>query len=198
MISIVVFFWFMVLFFALIGYFRGWQKEVIALAGLVASIAALQQFGHPIANILADAFNWPTEGDPWRQQQFWVQTTFHLIITFFSYQVVARLADTAAGGKLGARLRVTLEKGIIGAMFGALNGYLVVGTLWSFLEYQMTAEGYQRLSEGTRYVFDDFIVRTPEVMSMTLVEYLPMGLFTPTIWLIFFFLVFFVVIIALI
>jgi uncharacterized membrane protein required for colicin V production len=53
MISLIVFFWFMVGFFALIGYFRGWQKEVIALAGLVASIAALQQFGFQIAN------SWP-------------------------------------------------------------------------------------------------------------------------------------------
>lgn len=198
MISIVVFFWFMVGFFALIGYFRGWQKEVIALAGLVASIAALQQFGYPIANILADAFNWPTEGESWRQQQFWVQATFHLVITFFSYQVVARLAATAAGGKLGARLRVTLEKGIIGAMFGALNGYLVVGTLWSFLEYEMAADGYLRLGPDIDYVFSEHIVRPTEAMTMTLIEYLPMGLFNPTIWLIFFFVVFFIVIIALI
>jgi uncharacterized membrane protein required for colicin V production len=198
MISIVVFFWFMVLFFTLIGYFRGWQKEVIALAGLVASIAALQQFGYQSANILADGFNWPRDSEAWRQQQFWIQAIFHLIIAFFSYQVVARLAATAAGGKLGARLRVTLEKGIIGALFGALNGYLVVGTLWSFLEYQMTADGYVRLAAGEPYVFSDHIIRPAEAMSMTLIQYLPMGLFTPTIWLILFFLVFFVVIIALI
>jgi hypothetical protein len=132
------------------------------------------------------------------QQQFWVQATFHLIITFFSYQVVARLAETAAGGKWAARLRVTLEKGIIGALFGALNGYLVVGTLWSFLEYQMTADEYVRLDENIGYVFSEYITRPPDAMTMTLIEYLPMGLFTPTIWLIFFFVVFFIVIIALI
>ncbi len=200
MISIVVFFWFMVGFFALIGYFRGWQKEVIALAGLVASIAALQQFGFEIANLLANAFGWPTEGEAfeaWQRQQFWIQAIFHLTIAFFSYQVVARLAESAAGGKLGARLRVTLEKGIIGALAGALNGYLVVGTLWSFLEYQMTADGYQQLPPNVdSYIFSTDLITRPVGLALT--EFLPMGLFTPTTWLIFFFAVFFIVIVALI
>jgi hypothetical protein len=199
MISIFVFFWFMVGFFSLIGYFRGWQKEVIALAGLVASIAALQQFGFQLVTILTSIFNWDTVGESWLRQQFWIQATFHLIITFFSYQVVARLADTAAGGKFGARLRITLEKGIIGALCGALNGYLVVGTIWSFLEYQLTAEGYSRLPENMPYVFNiEYISRPAGALEIALLGNLPMGLLSPTAWLIFFFVVFFIVIIALI
>lgn len=197
MISLPVFFWFMVGFFAFIGYFRGWQKEVIALAGLVASIAALQQFGYQIVNIMTSVFGWEIGSEAWQQQQFWVQATFHLIITFFSFQVVARLADNAASGKVGARLRATLEKGIIGILFGGLNGYLVIGTLWSFLEYQLTDEGYVQLGPDQRsYVFSTEYITRP--MDTVLVDYLPMAIFTPTVWLIFFFVVFFIVIVALI
>ena len=42
MISRAIIFWIMVVFFSLIGYLRGWQKEAIALSGLIASVAVLQ------------------------------------------------------------------------------------------------------------------------------------------------------------
>jgi uncharacterized membrane protein required for colicin V production len=196
MISIDVFFWFMVGFFGLIGYFRGWQKEVIALAGLVASIAALQQFGFQIVSIITNLLTLDITSEAWLRQQFWIQTIFHLIISFFSFQVVARLADNVAGGKLGARLRATLEKGIIGAIIGGLNGYLVIGTIWSFLEYQLTDQGYLQIPANVPYVFNPEYIARP--MESALTAWLPMALFGPTTWLLFFFIIFFIVIIALI
>jgi len=197
MISIEIFFWFMIFFFAMIGYLRGWQKEVIALTGLVASIAALQQFGYEIVLIITNIFRLDTTSEAWLRQQFWIQAIFHLMIAFFSFQVVARLAETAAGGRLGARLRATLEKGIIGAFIGAINGYLVIGTLWGFLEYQLTQNGYVRLGlEQTRYVFDSQYILRP--LDSVIAGWLPMAMFSPTIWLLLFFIAFFVVIIALI
>jgi hypothetical protein len=197
MISINVFFWFMIGFFGLIGYFRGWQKEVIALAGLVASIAALQQFGYQIVAIITNVLALDTSSDAWLRQQFWIQTAFHLTISFFSFQVVAKLTDSAAGGRLGARLRATLEKGVIGALIGGLNGYLVIGTIWSFLEYRLTDQGYVQLPpDQFTYVFNPEYITRP--MDSILTAYLPMALFGPTTWLLFFFIIFFVVIIALI
>lgn len=197
MISIDVFFWFMIGFFALIGYFRGWQKEVIALAGLVASIAALQQFGFQIVTIITNVLSLDTGSEAWQRQQFWIQTSFHLTISFFSFQVVAKLADNAAGGKLGARLRATLEKGIIGAIIGGINGYLVIGTIWSFLEYRLTADGYSQLpADQFTYVFSQEYITRP--IESVIAAWLPMALFGPTTWLLFFFIIFFIVIIALI
>jgi hypothetical protein len=197
MISIDVFFWFMVGFFGLIGYFRGWQKEVIALAGLVASIAALQQFGFQIVTIITNVLSLDSTSAAWQRQQFWIQTSFHLTISFFSFQVVAKLADNAAGGKLGARLRATLEKGIIGAIIGGINGYLVIGTIWGFLEYSLTADGYFQLpADQFNYVFSQDYITRP--MESVITAWLPMALFGPTTWLLFFFIIFFIVIIALI
>jgi uncharacterized membrane protein required for colicin V production len=204
MISLAIIFWIMVVFFSLIGYLRGWQKEAIALSGLIASVAVLQQFGYELVNLIGAATVSPDNllADPNYQlkQQFWIQAVFHATTAFFSYQVVAKLADNVTGGRLGERLRANLEKRIIGGLLGLVNGYLLMGGLWSFLEYQITPNGYVPLQPGVAYVFDATVVSRPliESSAMQLVAYLPMGVFTPTIWLLLFFIAFFVVIIALI
>jgi hypothetical protein len=209
MISSHIIFWLMVLFFGIVGYMRGWQKEVIAATGLIASIAALQQFGYLIATLMSPLVSLftlrRTEGlvNPFamQQHQFWVQALFHVTLAFFSFQMVARLAESSsAGGRLGPRLRGALEKRIIGAAIGAINGYLLVGTLWGFLEYQLSPAGYVRLPPGQPYPFDASTIIRPDITSsaMVVAEWLPLGVFSPAIWLILFFVAFFVVIIALI
>lgn len=204
MISLAIIFWILVIFFSLIGYLRGWQKEAIALSGLIASIAVLQQFGYELVTLIGNATISPDNllADPNYQlkQQFWIQAVFHSITAFFSYQIVARLADNVTGGRIGERLRANLEKRIVGALIGLANGYLLVGGLWSFLEYQVTPAGYVALTPGVAYVFDATVVSRPliESSAMQLVAFLPMGVLTPTIWLLLFFIAFFVVIIALI
>jgi uncharacterized membrane protein required for colicin V production len=202
MVSLQFVFYFMIIFFALIGYLRGWQREVIALTGLIASIAALIQFGDSITRLIG-SFAGGQQGviDPFavRRQQFWIQAIFHSLIAFFSYQVVARLAEQATGGRLGERMRADLEKRILGAIIGAINGYLVIGGLWGFLEYQITEVGYVQLPLGEPYPFDpSVIVRPVTGTAMEIANVLPMGLFSPTLWLILFFASFFIVIIALI
>lgn len=204
MISLAIIFWIMVTFFGLVGYMRGWQKEAIALSGLIASIAVLQQFGYELVTILGAAIASPDRllVDPnfGLKQQFWIQAVFHAVTAFFSYQVVAKLADNVTGGRLGDRLRANLEKRVVGGFLGVLNGYLLMGGLWSFLEYQVTANGYIALPPGAQYVFPLDVVSRPllDTSAMELAAYLPMGVFSPTIWLLFFFIAFFVVIIALI
>jgi uncharacterized membrane protein required for colicin V production len=204
MVSLQFVFYFMVVFFALIGYLRGWQREVIALTGLIASISALIQFGDTIIRLVG-ALTGAAEAaatDPlaFRRQQFWIQAIFHSLIAFFSYQVVARIAEQATGRRLGERLRGDLERRILGALIGAINGYLVIGGLWGFLEYQITDVGYVQLPPGEPYPFDPSVIVRPvaDASAAALAGLLPMGVFSPTIWLILFFASFFVVIIALI
>lgn len=204
MVSLHFVFWFMVIFFTLIGYLRGWQREVIALSGLVASIAALSQFGDSITGLIGGLTGTiqPDPLDPlaFQRQQFWVQAIFHSLIAFFSYQVVARLADQATGGRLGERIRSGLERRVVGAMIGAINGYLAIGGIWGFLEYQITSAGYVQLPPGQSYPFDPSVIIRPDAAATAsaLASYLPMGLFSPNVWLILFFISFFIVIIALI
>jgi hypothetical protein len=204
MISIHIIFWLMVSFFAVIGYLRGWQKEVIAATGLIASIAALHQFGSYIVTIMSipiNLFRDPSNPFLAQQSQFWAQAIFHTILAFFSFQMVTRLADSPqAGGRLGPRLRGALEKRIIGAILGAVNGYLFIGSLWGFLEYTITPGGYIHLPPGQPYPFEPTVLIRPDFAStaMTVAEWLPMGMWSPAVWLVLFFIAFFIVIIALI
>jgi uncharacterized membrane protein required for colicin V production len=203
MISIAIVFWAMIIFFAMVGYLRGWQKEVIALSGLVAAMAALNQFGYAIVSLLGAGSGENTIGVDimaLRRQQFWIQAIILALIAFFSYQVVGRLATTMAGGRLGDRLRAGLEKRLVGGIFGAVNGYLVMGGLWGFVEYLVTPNGYLRLPEIEAYPFDPSVIARPLVDSsaMALANSLPQGIFSPTVWLVLFFVTFFIVIVALI
>lgn len=217
MISLAVIFILILILFGFIGYLRGWQREVLAMAGLVGSIALLSVFGTRVVNMASGS------GDPTQfsvvpteavvivaeqeyasiaptPREFWVQFTIHTIIAFFSYQVVARIASPSGGGRFGDRLRAGLESKITGALFGIVNGYLLGGSLWAFLEYKLTGERYLQLAPGLAYGFpENLMVRysTDDLFSTTLAGYLPMQ-FNETFWLILFFVVFFVVIVALI
>jgi hypothetical protein len=189
--------------FAMIGYLRGWQKEVITLSGLVAVMALLQMFAFDIVSFLGFI---PQEGatpeqlQDVRRSQIYLQVGFLVIVTFFSYQVVARLALQAARGRLGDRLRSGIERRIIGLLVGAINGYVVIGGLWGFLEYLPVPEGYAQMPAGVPYPFNPEIILRPvaETVAFTFTQYLPQGVFSPTLWLILFFVTFFIVIVALI
>ena len=203
------------LMFGVIGYMRGWQREVIAMAGLIASIALLQWFGVALVNIAGALTGMPAGcgTDPLVQcrQEFWIQAVTHATIAFFSYQVVSRLAEQVVSGRTGDRIRTNLEKQIIGAGIGFLNGFLLVGSFWGFLEYQLILpRGYQQLEKGLLgaeqclrgYVFDAGVIARPvaacDPVVWSLADWLPMAFFSPTLWLLAFFLIFFIVIIALI
>lgn len=205
MISLEWMFYLLISFFAVVGALRGWQREVIALAGMIGSIAALNQFGFVLVDIgtrLVDfVARTPDLADPFfiSKRQFWVQFVFHIVIAFFSYQVIARLAESAGGRRFGDRIRIGFQRRFIGGVLGLINGYLLIGTLWAFLEYRLTPIGYERLPIGEPYVFSpDVIVRPLFDPSFDIAGFLPFGLINPNVWLLLFFIAFFVVIIALI
>jgi uncharacterized membrane protein required for colicin V production len=201
-ISLQFIFFFMVIFFAMIGYMRGWQREVIALSGLVGAVAMLYQFGDMLTGLVGSLTGGADLIDPYaiRRRQFWIQAVFIVVIAFFSYQVVARLADQAMGGRFGERLRGGLEKRVVGSLIGAINGYLLMGSLWGFLEYQVTTGGYVRLPLGEPYPFDPNVIVRPivDASAAALADMLPLGVLSPTVWLLLFFLSFFFIVAALI
>jgi hypothetical protein len=172
------------------------------MAGLVASLAALSQF----AFLVLDALNLVPPPGPvtpevlnLRATQFWLQAIFHSLIAFFSYQLVGRLADVMTRGRFGDKLRSGLEAHITGMLFGILNGYLYIGALWGFVEYIVASGGYQRLPPGEPYPFGGHIISRPaaESLAYAVAGWLPQH-FSATFWLIAFFIVFFIVLIALI
>ncbi|GAB4268693.1 MAG: hypothetical protein Kow0080_11840 [Candidatus Promineifilaceae bacterium] len=170
MISLETLFWLMIIFFAIIGALRGWTREVIAMSGLVLSLFALNQFGDTLMGFIQIDPNTPITVDMQRQR-FYIMAIAHLMIAFFSYQ-----GPTIVGGRIGDRLRVrdSVQDKLLGAIVGAINGYLLVGTLWAFLEMNLAPDG--------NYPFELTTLIRPgfgSVPPMDIMNNLPLPLLAP-------------------
>jgi hypothetical protein len=112
----------LVVMFALIGSLRGWAKEVIVSFSVVLALFVehvLLTFIPPIAVLFS---NLPPE------TQFYTRSILFILITVFGYA-----SPTIAAG-LGAKVaRERLQDVLLGFFIGLVNGFLVIGTLLSFL-----------------------------------------------------------------
>jgi len=136
-IEISMFMWMLAVCFAVIGYLRGWQKEFTATAGIVLATFALFQFDAFLRTIF---FGFSA------QQFFLIQFVAFVVIVFLVYQ-----AKQVGGG--GVRNDDDIQDGLIGALGGAVNGYLIGGAIWYFLDI-------------TEYPFEQFIT-APATTSPT-------------------------------
>jgi len=122
MIQLSALLWGFALIFGIVGYMRGLPKELISLAGIVLALFALFQFDGALRGIFLA--NVPG------QQRFIIQVAIFLGIVFFAYQTRA----------LGRRLNVSgdgrdsLQSTVLGAIVGFLNGYLIFGSIWYFMD----------------------------------------------------------------
>lgn len=178
MISLGTWFWLMVAFFALIGMMRGWTREIIVTSALILSLFFLNQFGAQLVSLLGGV-NDPavllTDPNIARRRQFYILTMAHLFFTFWGYQ-----GPTLAGSRLGDRLRVrdSLQDKVLGALVGAVNGYLIVGTIWAFLEYTPIGAG-NWISVDLAYPFSEAVLTRPGVELATLIDRLPLPALSP-------------------
>lgn len=171
MVSLVTTLWVMVGLFAFIDMQRGWTRAVIATAGLILSLFAINQF----APLLFDAlgyFDQQFNEETWRREIF-ILAGLHLFIAFFSYA-----GPTVAGGRFAGKLAIrdNIQDKILGLLVGAVNGYLIFGTLLSFLEYRLSREGWV-VTTPIPYPFQpDVIIRTEQIDAIS--QYLPIPLLT--------------------
>jgi uncharacterized membrane protein required for colicin V production len=151
-------FWLFVVLFAVIGALRGWAKELLVTFSIILALFMLEVLGRyfpPVRDFLAKP-NGTTE--------FWVRAFVMITLSFFGYQTpnITRLA----GGSRFARER--LSDSLLGFFLGALNGFLIIGTLWFFLE-------------DSNYPFPKYITRA--VPPPTILAYLaPRWLGIPVIY----------------
>lgn len=136
MITLDAWFWIMIAIFGIIGMIRGWTKEILTAAGLVLSLFALHWFGDVLIGPFAGSAGTVSARI---KTQFNVCAAVHLLFAFFSYQGPT-LVRQVSGGRLGERARGALEESLLGFVVGALNGYLMFGALWSFLEYDVVTK----------------------------------------------------------
>ncbi len=124
MLELVTLVWVLVAVFAVIGLGRGWTKEVIAMAGITLGLFALHQFDAVIRQQLLGQFP--------PQSKFLLQTLILLSIVFFAYQTRA-LGGSDARADGGEEGRDALQSRVLGGIAGAVNGYLVSGSIWYFM-----------------------------------------------------------------
>lgn len=125
MISIIHVFWMYVVLFAIIGFLRGWAKELLVGFAVVVAVALnylLHAYAPMVKNLLEDDLT-----------LFWVRVTILGVLVYFGYQTVISLARLQSGAR-----RERLQDSLFGLFLGGVNGYLVVGTFWYYWE----AAGY--------------------------------------------------------
>lgn len=120
-----------VIIFAVIGAMRGWAKEMLVTASAVLALFIMTVLETYIKGLSQ------TFATPGSTGQFWLRVAIILLLAFFGYQTpnLPRL-----GGERFARER--LQDSLLGIFLGALNGYLIVGSIWYFL----SEANYQALS----------------------------------------------------
>jgi uncharacterized membrane protein required for colicin V production len=121
MVSLTVIFWMYVILFAIIGGMRGWAKELIVAFSVILALT----FTTLLDNYI------PFIRDVLRPDSpvlyFWLRFIIIVLLVFFGYQTpnIARFA-----AKMN---REKIQDVLLGIFIGALNGYLIVGTVWFFL-----------------------------------------------------------------
>ena len=121
MMSLAVVFWMYVILFAVIGGMRGWAKEILVSFSVIlalAFIALLEHYVPFVRDVLLPQKS-PT--------LFWLRTLILVVLVFFGYQSVTYQRFAAK------MTREKLEHAILGIVIGAINGYLIAGTLWFYM-----------------------------------------------------------------
>ncbi|NWF67478.1 MAG: CvpA family protein [Chloroflexi bacterium] len=117
--------WLCALFAAVLGYQRGWNRELITLAAIVLGWYTLFQFDALIRGTLLAMM--PAD------QVFLVEAGIFCVFVFYVYQT-RLLAPQQEGRGSSETRRERTQNGILGAVVGFANGYLIWGTLWYLLD----------------------------------------------------------------
>ena len=121
MISISVIFWLFVTLFGIIGVMRGWAKEVLVSFSGVLALFIIDIF----STFINSLFDTTTQSGA--ENTFWFLSAIIIMMAFFGYQ-------TPRFGFISQKTnRERLTEAVLGALFGAVNAYLIVGSVWAFL-----------------------------------------------------------------
>ena len=118
-----------ILLFGLMGALRGWSKEMLVLFSVIVALAMRLIFSQYVPFVSTFFDRPPT-------QQFYLYTGLVVLMALAGY------AGPAVSGRLGrVGPRETLQDILLGFIIGAVNGFLIVGSIWYFLDQA----GYQAL-----------------------------------------------------
>jgi len=116
MMSMVYLFWMYVFVFAFIGAMRGWVKELLVSFSAITALAV---------NLLLEKYiPLVKELDQSGSSLFWIRSLILMTLVYFGYQTVVSIPRLASKAT-----RERLQDTLFGAVMGAFNGYLVVGSI---------------------------------------------------------------------
>lgn len=120
MMSLVYVLWMYVILFAIIGMLRGWAKELLVAFSVILALALnhlLRRYVPIVAELPDDSAS-----------LFWIQTLILGALVFFGYQTVALVPHLQSKAT-----RERLQDALFGAILGAINGFLIAGTLMFYV-----------------------------------------------------------------
>lgn len=122
MVSLLVVFYLFVILFAIIGAMRGWAKELLVSFSVILGlflIFVLEGLGPTVRIAIEDG----------SKLQFWIRIVIVGVLVFFGYQSpnLSRLA--------GSVRREKISDSLLGFFLGAINGFLVIGTFWYYMDH---------------------------------------------------------------
>ncbi len=140
MISIWVVFWMLVVIFSIVGAFRGWVKELLVIFSVILALFLLHISGEylglvqPFTKVLEGvdakaAFSVLEEATQEALRvQFWIRALIVISLAVFGYQTpnISFIKDKAR--------REQIQDILFGAVLGAMNGYLIIGSLWAYMD----------------------------------------------------------------
>jgi len=122
MLTLVVVFWILVFLFAIIGAMRGWAKEILVTFSVILAlfiISVLQNYVPFIRNIL----------NATGSTGLYIRVLIIGVLAFFGYQTPNIRA--LAGPRF---VRERFQDSLLGFLIGALNGYLIFGSIWYYID----------------------------------------------------------------
>lgn len=123
MVQLTVLFWFFVIEFAVIGLMRGWAKELLVTFAAILALFMIQVLENFVPFIKAMA------AEP-GSTIFWMRALILTGLVFFGYQS-PNIAKLAGSGRF---VRERFQDALLGLFLGALNGYIIFGSLWYYLD----------------------------------------------------------------
>ena len=122
MITLTLAFWILVALNGVIGAMRGWAKEVLVTFSVLVALFIMNVLGS------ISAFK-SIFGSPLGSGGFWGPALVLIILVIFGYQTpfLVRFAS-------GKVVRERFTDGLLGFFIGLINGYLIWGCLWFFME----------------------------------------------------------------
>jgi glucan phosphoethanolaminetransferase (alkaline phosphatase superfamily) len=129
MVSLIVIFYIFTVLYSIIGGMRGWAKEMLVSFSLILALFLIFIF-QEYAPIIVPFDQLPVDTNDASKfyiQQFWIRAVIVGLLVFFGYQTpnISKFAPSVR--------REKIQDFLLGLVLGAVNGFLIVGTLWSYM-----------------------------------------------------------------